>query len=160
MLRNVIQNGSFQNAFWSVLEVIIYPLVLLLATPFFIEKLGVEMYGLWMLINGSLAFLDILGFGVNETLIKFISAYVVKDQHQKIIDLVATLFPILLLSVIVGISAGVLFYVVKPGVSFLDVPIELYDLFAFVIPIAFVGLTLKMVEQFFLSFLRGMEGMI
>ena len=104
------KNPSFLNAFWSVLEVLIFPIALIAATPLFITKLGANQYGMRMLINSSLAFLDMLGFGVNETLIKFISSFRAAKNESKIQELIPTLSLVLLSSGILVIIAGFALY--------------------------------------------------
>ncbi len=149
------KNASFLNAFWSVLEVVIFPLALLAATPLFITKLGVNQYGLWMLINSSLAFLDVLGFGVNETLIKYISAYRALHQTSEIKKLISTLFILLILAASVGISAGFLIAHLQPNLSWTSISTASQYQFYELLPVAFIGLILKMVEMFNLSVLKG-----
>ncbi len=65
----------YKNSIWTFLELTSYPLLVILSTPFFISRLGIENYGLWMLINTITLGINILNIGVGDTSISLISKY-------------------------------------------------------------------------------------
>lgn len=155
MRPSFLKNASFLNAFWSVLEVIVFPVALLAATPLFLAKLGTNQYGLWMLINSSLAFLDMLGFGINETLIKYISAFRATNKTDKIVQLISSLSWVMLLAIVLGILFGISLSTLQPDLSWTSISKVEQSQFYSLIPLGFFGLLLKMIEMFNLSILRG-----
>jgi len=40
------------------------------ATPIFVHKLGVDQYGIWMLVNACFGFSGVLAFGLSDATIK------------------------------------------------------------------------------------------
>lgn len=77
MLRN---SKNLQNSGWNLANILIYPVAFLAATPFFINRLGENIFGEWMLIN-SYVFISvhIVGFGLPES----ITAHVAEALGRK-----------------------------------------------------------------------------
>jgi len=77
MLRN---SKNLKNSGWNLVNILIYPIAFLAATPFFINKLGENVFGEWMLIN-SYVFISVhlVGFGLPES----ITAYVAEALGKK-----------------------------------------------------------------------------
>lgn len=63
---------------WVMSEYGWYPLLLILATPWFLHQLGTEHYGYWMLLTATVSFGGILNFGTGAATIKAVSAVVGK----------------------------------------------------------------------------------
>jgi O-antigen/teichoic acid export membrane protein len=63
---------------WMMSEYGWYPLLLILATPWFLHQLGTEQYGYWMLLTATVSFGGILNFGTGSATIKAVSAVVGK----------------------------------------------------------------------------------
>jgi O-antigen/teichoic acid export membrane protein len=59
---------------WATLEYVWQPMLLLLATPWFLRQLGVEQYGLWMLLAATVGLSGILVGGTGPATIKAVSA--------------------------------------------------------------------------------------
>lgn len=70
---NIFKSQFFKNTAWTITDVVSYPLVMILATPFFIRQLGAEQYGLWMLINVIVQTMNALNFGLGDSTIKEVS---------------------------------------------------------------------------------------
>ncbi|WP_276499661.1 oligosaccharide flippase family protein [Pontibacter litorisediminis] len=75
-----LKSSNFKNAYWSIADVVIYPIVLLVATPIFLKYLGAEQYGVWVLINSIIASIGVLNAGLGDATIKFISKYRATDN--------------------------------------------------------------------------------
>lgn len=69
------QKQFFRNAVWTLLELGLYPLLMLVATPLFINKLGAAQYGLWMLVNTFIQAIHILNFGLGDSTIRLVSKH-------------------------------------------------------------------------------------
>jgi O-antigen/teichoic acid export membrane protein len=57
------------------MELALYPLLMIAATPIFIKNLGIEQYGLWMLVSTITLSMNVLNIGVGDTNIRLISRY-------------------------------------------------------------------------------------
>lgn len=64
---------ALKDGIYASLDVFFAPFFLVIATPIFINKLGIESYGLWVLVNSIVASLSLFNFGINETIIKYVS---------------------------------------------------------------------------------------
>lgn len=62
------------NPAWSVIEYGSYPLILLIATPWFLHHLGADRYGFWMLLNAVVGIGSILNIGTGAATIKGVAA--------------------------------------------------------------------------------------
>ena len=66
------------SSMWMMSEYGWYPLLLIIATPWFLHQLGTEHYGYWMLLMATVSFGGILNFGTGAATIKAVSAIVGK----------------------------------------------------------------------------------
>jgi O-antigen/teichoic acid export membrane protein len=63
-----------KSAFYNVLDYISQPFLLLVATPIVVRHLGLEMYGIWAVVNGLAGGLAVLGLGIGDAAIKHVAA--------------------------------------------------------------------------------------
>lgn len=136
-------------------DALIYPVLLLIATPFFISRLGVEDFGYWMLINSVIAGLGVLNFGMSESVIKFVSEFSREDQKETRFDLLNSITALQnrLTSVILGFS-------VLSVVIILFIPSENEKVPFFWLPLAIITLfifLLRLYEQLFMAIYKGVE---
>jgi O-antigen/teichoic acid export membrane protein len=66
---------SAGNALYSIGEYIAQPLSMLVAAPFLVHKLGLQLYGIWMLVSSVLGSMGILSTGFGDATVKYVSAY-------------------------------------------------------------------------------------
>ena len=66
---------SAGNAFYSISEYIAQPLSMLVAAPFLVHKLGLQQYGIWMLVSAILGSMGILSTGFGDATVKYVSTY-------------------------------------------------------------------------------------
>jgi O-antigen/teichoic acid export membrane protein len=64
-----------------MLEYGCYPLLLFIATPWFLHRLGTEQYGHWMLLTATVAFGGVLNTGTGAATIKAVSAGIGRAAH-------------------------------------------------------------------------------
>lgn len=63
-----------RSAFYNVLDYASQPFLLLVATPVVVHRLGLEMYGIWAVVNGLAGGLAVFGLGIGDAAIKHIAA--------------------------------------------------------------------------------------
>jgi O-antigen/teichoic acid export membrane protein len=63
-----------KSAFYNVLDYVSQPFLLLIATPIVVRHLGLEIYGIWAVVNGLAGGLAIFGLGIGDAAIKHIAA--------------------------------------------------------------------------------------
>ncbi len=64
-----MKSTNVRNSSWNLANILVYPILFLAATPFFIDRLGENVFGEWMLIN-SYVFISIhlIGFGLPDSI--------------------------------------------------------------------------------------------
>ena len=156
-LLSSFRSRNFLNSGWSIVETVVYPLGLIVFTPFFINRLGLEVYGVWMLVNSILAVIGALNIGFGDTTIKYVSKYKAENNLNlihKIIRVNLTIYAFLaLLIFLVGllVSKVILMY------RLFDISHQHRALLIGVVPIASLALGLKLLEQVQLSVFKGVE---
>lgn len=92
-----------KNSVYNVAYLLLNTLFLLLITPIFINHLGTESYGIWVLASDVLGFLTIIDAGFNTAVIKFVSEYNAEDDTIAISE---TLTVVLGFYLVTGLVAG------------------------------------------------------
>ena len=99
---------NLKNSTWNLANILIYPVIFLAATPFFINKLGESSFGEWMLIN-SYVFISvhIAAFGLGHSLTAHVAHALGEKNDQKLYAYInsasGVFFFILLLAFIIGL---------------------------------------------------------
>jgi O-antigen/teichoic acid export membrane protein len=154
---NFIRSKNLWNATWSSLDAVVYPTLMLLATPVFISKLGVELYGLWMFVNTIVASIGVLNIGLGDATVKFISKYLVEGNRHKVNKVIEATYAVyLVLCAAVLIVTIILAFIIREY-NWLNLPPKNNELIFKTIQIAGVTLGLKFIEQIFLAVFKGFE---
>lgn len=155
IFRRLSSSKSAKNALWSVLEVSVFPTFLIVFTPFYIEKLGFEKYGIWVLATSIIHSFYVVNFGFNEASIKFIAAFNASSSH-KLQRFVSLGFLAMLVSLILCTTLALVAYLIPSNVYNTSIS-ENYKLLFSVLPITLVITGLKSLEQFLNSIFKGFE---
>lgn len=75
---------EFASSAWAVMEYGWYPLLLFIATPWFLHKLGTEQYGQWMLLNAAAALSSLLNIGTSAATIKAVSTGIGRSANAEV----------------------------------------------------------------------------
>ena len=70
---------KFASPAWAMMEYGSYPLLLFIATPWFLHQLGVAQYGHWMLLSATVGIGGVLNTGTGAATIKAVSAGIGRD---------------------------------------------------------------------------------
>lgn len=114
----------------------------MVATPIFISQIGIEKYGLWILVNSVLASLSIFNFGINETIIKYISESKSKNDNLFQSKVFSSVILFLLILSLIVLS---IIYLIYFGNFFFNIfkVSEIIKILLFAIPLFFI----KQIEQ-------------
>ena len=99
---------DIKNSYYSVIDALTIPVLMLLATPIFIDHLGIESYGIWMLVNSIVASLSIVNIGGIDTIIKYVSFYRGKNNKAGIGEVFSSIF---ILQVLLLILLTLVFFI-------------------------------------------------
>lgn len=66
---------SVRNAAFNAGEGVITPVLWVISTPIFISKLGIDHFGIWLLVNSVIGMGGILSLGLTDATTKYVSKY-------------------------------------------------------------------------------------
>src|SRR6516225_4115657 len=75
MMSGSIFGGVRRNIFYSLVDYVSQPGLMVLAAPTLLRHLGLEQYGVWMLVNSITATAYGLGGGFSEAATRYVSHY-------------------------------------------------------------------------------------
>ncbi len=90
MAKSILTNSFFKTSGFVYTAVITF-----FITPFLINKLGNNLYGIWTLVIGLTGYMGLLDFGMRTAIVKYISQYLAVKEYgrmKKIGDSAMTLF--------------------------------------------------------------------
>lgn len=154
---HILKSQTFKNSYWSIVDVTVYPAVMIFATAFFIQKLGAEQYGVWMLVNSLMASIGVLNLGLADATIKYISQYRALQDNYAVLRIIRTTFSIYvgLAVILVVISFSIGLIINHFGWFHIEIPQRL--ILANCIKVSGIILGSKFIEQVFLAIFRGFE---
>jgi O-antigen/teichoic acid export membrane protein len=147
---------SAGNASYSIAEYIAQPLSMLVAAPFLVHKLGLNQYGIWMLVSAILGSMGILSTGFGDATVKYVSAY--RGQNNPA-GVERTIRATLAINTLLGGLFGLLVWVAAPYAVAHIFKIEpmFHAASTQAIRISAVILVVRSVESVFVSTLRAYE---
>lgn len=152
-----LRSQNFKNAAWNLGNTVSFPLLVLLATPFFIQRLGAEQYGIWMLINTTTQLMSILNLGLGDTAIKYISRYKAIGEEWRIRETTAAIIGIGLVVFVLALLLGAGLYAALQKTDWFSITPAMRTLAAKSAFLAFALFGLKFQEQIVLSIFQGYE---
>lgn len=156
-VKSLLNTQSFRNTAWNLVGTVTYPILVLLCTPFFINKLGPDQYGIWMLINTTTQLMSVLNLGLGDANIKFISKYIAFGDFDAIRKTVTATFSLALIIVLVSFGLGfVLSYLIQYH-DWFNLPNSYKSVSVQSVRYAFVLFGLKFLEIIVLSIFQGFE---
>ena len=110
------------NTIWSTVAQVGVMSINLLVLPLFIKNLGAELYGIWVISNVVLGYLNVFDFGFTQGLQKYVAEARVKDDNNELSEVVV--FGVGLLLFIGLLLGGVFFISAKSIVEFFNIQPE------------------------------------
>jgi O-antigen/teichoic acid export membrane protein len=104
-------NRSMKNAAFSLGEYAGMPLLYLAATPLLVKNLGLDLYGLWMLINSIVVMASTVNLGFGEATLRFVSVCHGRGETDRIVRGIRTVCSI---SLLIALISGSLIFLSAP----------------------------------------------
>lgn len=98
------------GAILSYVTILVINAIGLVLTPFMIQKLGNSEYGLFTLIGSLIAYISVLDFGLNNTIIRFVAKYKAEKNKKSEENFLAISFIIYFLLSAIVVIAGLMLY--------------------------------------------------
>lgn len=150
LTAKLIKN-SLNNLSGYLIPIAIY----LFTIPFFISKLGQELYGSWIIISSLAGITSMLNLGLPDATVKFVSEYYLNKDNESLYRIIRSTF---FLSIILGLI--ILFF----GLFLLPICLKFYDIpEQFRIPahnalrIAIIATSLNVISSNMISLFKGMQ---
>jgi O-antigen/teichoic acid export membrane protein len=148
---------NLNNSVWSIADVLIYPALYLLFTPFFIKHLGEELYGVWMIVNTIVVFMQIFNFGLGINTQRNIAISLGKKDNTEIPVIINANLSIALLLSIICIIVGIAFAQIQFSFDFFHISKQSQQTTTLSISISGIIVGLKFIEQIFTNTLIAYE---
>lgn len=146
------------NSFWNLVDTVIYPLLFVVSTPYFIHYLGDERYGLWMLMSSVIVVLHVFNFGLGQILTYYIASYIgSKETPEQMSKLINTILTISVWMIPFLILLGVGAYFVVGATNLFDTSDALIQLSAMCTLYAFASIGFRLLQLVLSCVLRGIE---
>jgi O-antigen/teichoic acid export membrane protein len=157
LIKNILKSQSFKNSFWNVANAFFYPILMIIATPIFINNLGADQFGIWILINSIIGSLGILNFGLGAATVKYVSHYRATNDYNNINNIINTTFTFYSVLSIILILAGVLGIDLIKSLNIISFETENLSLTFSALKLGLVLLGFRFIEQALLSIFQGFE---
>jgi O-antigen/teichoic acid export membrane protein len=151
-----MRQKGLKNGLWGILDYIAQPVLMLLATPLLLRRLGPSQYGLWMLASALISSGSLISSGFGDAAIKYVASYRGQEDRQNIIRVIHTMLIInLTLSAFVTVACWngipyVVHRVLKIEPALQSVCINSFRIGSLI-------LIIKSIESVFVSTLRAFE---
>ncbi|MDX5321748.1 MAG: oligosaccharide flippase family protein [Bacteroidota bacterium] len=156
-MKTLLRSKNFLNTFWNLLDVVIYPVVFLAFTPFFIHHMGEEDFGLWMLINSVLISFQLLNFGLGSATQRNVARNMGKEDPEAVYLSINTNLSLAGLLLILCLLLGILLaFGVEYGGLF-NLESHLQRKAAWLMIFASALISIKFFEQILQAALKGKE---
>jgi O-antigen/teichoic acid export membrane protein len=78
--RSSVFRGTASNALYSLIEYSAQPALMVISAPYLVARLGLDQYGIWMLVSSFTGTIGIVQLGLGDATIKYISAYKARND--------------------------------------------------------------------------------
>ena len=81
----ITRSTNVRNSSWNLANILVYPTAFLAVTPFFINRLGEDVFGEWMLINSYVYIaVHLVGFGLPHSITAHVAEALGKRSNEKL----------------------------------------------------------------------------
>lgn len=146
-------SGNIKNSTWNLANILLYPIVFLALTPFFINKLGEDDFGIWMLVNSYVYIaVNIISFGLGNSITAYVAEALGKNSHPKLLAYINSSTKLIgwisLSTIALALFGGVINWM---GWPIFDIPLDE------ILIIATLVISVKFWELLYQSILKGYE---
>jgi len=145
-----------KNAAFSLGEYLLLQTLQLASTPFLVHRLGLEQYGIWVLIISVVAMADAMNLGLGNAALRFVSVYRGRGETVSVIRVIRTSVST---SILIAVLAGLAVYLAARILvgSALKVPLALTAVAMDACQLASLLVVLRIMDLTLNATLRGYE---
>jgi len=155
--QETINYTDYKNTFFNVLNFIVHPISMLISIPIFISYLGIEIFGIWILINSIISHLRFFDPGLSNSVIKFVSKYRAKNDIININKIINNIFFIFLLVISILLSISFIIFKFDGCLLFFNMYPNYILMIRETLFYSVILLCIKLLEGFLLSIYKAYE---
>jgi O-antigen/teichoic acid export membrane protein len=114
MVLTDTRRRACSNAFYGVVDYMVQPVIMLIAAPFLLSRLGLTQYGVWMLASAAVSSGGMLSGSFGDAAIKYIAVSRSKDDELGVKQIVRNTLSI---NLILGGAVASILWLVAPLVT-------------------------------------------
>jgi O-antigen/teichoic acid export membrane protein len=153
--QRIVDNRTVRNSLFGGLNFGVPILLMLVFTPFLVNKMGAHGYGLWNIATASLGLLGVMEFGLGAALEKHIAEY---RQAGDLLGISSSFTASLIYSVVLGLILTIPIYFAAPKIATLfQSPSYTPDTIQRVIQLASFGFLPMMIKNSALAVPKGLQ---
>jgi O-antigen/teichoic acid export membrane protein len=147
-----------KNSIFNLARTLLTIPITLLITPFIINHVGKEQFGIWAFVGIISSYVQLSDFGITESMIKFIAEFKAREDSRQINLLINTAFTVY---VAISIVLGTIVMLALPFIvnTVLRIPPELASKAIYVFMIAIILFLINMTMGVFGSLIVGYQRM-
>lgn len=149
--------SNLHNSVWSVFDVLLYPALYLLFTPFMMQQMGEKVYGLWVLANTIVVFMQVYNFGLGVNTLRNIALSIGKRDNGNIPLVLRTNFTLALLLGLLSTGSGLMIAWGTGYFNWFDLPPRLQSTAVAAISLTGILAGLKFIESVLVNVLNAYE---
>lgn len=143
-----------KNSFFTILDLALYPLIMIIITPFFINNLGSVVFGIWMTAGVIVQYVYVLNFGFAESAIKLISTNYKEKTHS---DDLGNLFSVACLFAVFSILVSCILVYTNVFNNWFSIPYNEQKNANTLLIVYLLSTSLRLPEIVILSAFKGIE---
>ncbi len=156
-MKRILRSSNFVNSLWNLMDVVIYPVVFLAMTPFFIRRLGEEEFGLWMLVNSVLVTFQLMNFGLGSATQRNVARFRGRNSIRQVTASINTNLSLALILILLCLLAGFILFFSIRQFNLFQLDEALKDKASMLMILASILVALKFIEQILQHALKGYE---
>lgn len=153
--KKLLGKRLLQNALYNSGSFLLISLIGFATLPYFVAELGVEKYGIYILVTSLFGYYGLFDLGLGQGLIKFVSEHSLDEKKVSLVSGIRSAFWFqLLLSIVVS---SLLFIYSDDVSTVLNVGAEHHSATSAIIKISSLGFLFSSIAATFSSSLRGLQ---
>ena len=155
--QGTINYTDYKNTFFNILNFLASPISMFFAIPIFIFYLGIEKFGIWILINSIIGSLRFIDAGLGSAIIKFVSKYKGKDDILNINKIINNSFLIFSLIITFTLLISLLTLRFDSFILFFNIHADNLQIIRQAMFYSVILLCIKLFENLILSVFKAYE---
>ncbi|MEG8988153.1 oligosaccharide flippase family protein [Ignavibacteria bacterium 4148-Me] len=144
-----------RNSFYNTISWVINIVLGIITVPLFLDKLGNELYGVYILIIGLVGYYSLVDMGLGQAIIKYVAEYNAKDEIESIFYSIASSF---IFNIITGAFSSIIIFILSEHiVNLLNISLIYRTESLLSIKIISIGFLFSLLSSNFASIFQGLQ---